>query len=41
LDHEGRILEISDTIEQNNITIIGVPGEEETDRGQKVYLSKI
>ena len=37
LDHEGKIWEISDTINQNNIRIIGIPEERERERGQKVY----
>ena len=41
LDHEGRIQEINDTIKQNSIRIIGIPEEEETERGQMVYWSKL
>ena len=41
MDYEGSPWEISDIIKQNNIRIIGVPEEEERERGgQKVYLSK-
>ena len=32
LDHEGKIREFSDTIKQNNIRVIGIPGEEEKER---------
>ena len=39
LDHKGKIQEISNTIKQNSIRIIGVPEEEEWGR-QKVYLNK-
>ena len=42
LDHEGKIREISDTIKQNNIRIIGIPEEEERQREeQKAYWSKL
>ena len=33
LDHEGRIRELSDSMKGNNIHIIGVPKEEERERG--------
>jgi len=39
LDHEGRIREISDTIRQNNIRIIGISEEEE--RGGKKYTQAL
>ena len=38
-EYEGRIRELSDTIQQNNICIIGIP-EEEKRKGLKVYLNK-
>ena len=41
LDHEGRIQEISDTIKRNNIRIIGIPEEEERERGAEGILEKI
>ena len=34
LDHEGRIRDLSDSMKQNNIHIIGAP-EEETERGRR------
>ena len=40
LDHEGRFLEISDTIKQNNIRIIRTPEEEERKEGRR-YTSPI
>ena len=33
LDHEGRILEVSDTIKWNNIRTTGIPEEEEKEKG--------
>ena len=41
LDHEGRIQEMSDTIKQNNIGIIGIPEEEERERGTGGILEQI
>lgn len=41
LDHEGRIREISDTIRRNNIRIIGIPEEEESERGAEGILERI
>jgi len=41
LDHEGRIREISDTIRRNNIRIIGIPEEEERERGAEGVLEQI
>ena len=41
LDHEGRIREISDTIRGNNIRIIGIPEEEERERGAEGILERI
>ena len=38
LDHEGRIRGISDKIKQNNIRIIGIPEEEERERGLEGIL---
>ena len=37
LDHEGRIRELSDSIKQNKICIIG---RERERKGKKVYLNK-
>ena len=36
LDHEGRIRELSDSMKQNNICIIGVPEEEREERAKCV-----
>ena len=41
LDHEGRIQEISDTIRQNNIRIIGIPEEEERETWAEGILEQI
>ena len=42
LDHEDRLKELSDSIKQNNICIMGVPDEEEWGgKGQKFYLNKL
>ena len=41
LDHEGKIREISDTIKQNNIRIIGIPEEEERERGAEGILEQL
>ena len=41
LDHEGRIREISDTIRRNNIRIIGIPEEEERERGAEGIMEQI
>ena len=41
LDHKGRIQEISDTIRWNNIRIIGIPEEEERERGTEGILERI
>ena len=38
LDHEGRIREISDTIRQKNIRIIGIPEEER--EGSRRYIGE-
>ena len=35
LDHKGRIRELRDSMKWNNICIIGVPEEEERERGQR------
>ena len=40
LDHEGRIREISDTVRRNNIRIIGIPEEEERERGAEGILER-
>ena len=37
---EGRIRQLSDAIKQNNPRIIGVPEDEQREKGLKVYLSK-
>ena len=37
LDHEGRNREISDTIKQNNIKIIGIPEKEERGGGRRCW----
>jgi len=41
LDHKGRIREISDTIRRNNIRKIGIPEEEERERGAESILEQI
>ena len=41
LDHEERIREISDTIRRHNIRIIGIPEEEERERGAEGILETI
>lgn len=41
LDHEERIREISDTIRRNNIRIIGIPEEDEIERGPEGILEQI
>ena len=41
LDHKGRIWEISDTIKQNSIWIIGIPEEEGRERGTEGILQQI
>ena len=41
VDHEGRIREINDTIRRNNIRIIGIPEEEERERGAEGILEQI
>ena len=41
LDHEGRILEINYTIKRNNISIIGIPEEEERERRAEGILEVI
>ncbi|WP_147255564.1 hypothetical protein, partial [Streptomyces sp. PT12] len=41
LDHEGRIREINDTIRRNNIRIIGIPEEEERERGAEGIMQQI
>ena len=40
LDHEGKIREISDTKRRNNIRIIGIPEEEERERGEEGILER-
>ena len=41
LDHEERIWEISDTIRWINIRIIGIPEEEEREKGAESILERI
>ena len=41
VDHKRRIREISDTIRRNNIRIIGIPEEEERERGGEGILERI
>ena len=40
LDHEERVRELSDSIKWNNIYIIGVPEEQEQEKGAG-YLKKL
>ena len=40
-DHEGRIRELSDSIKQNNIRIIGIPEEEKREKGAEGVLEQI
>ena len=40
-DQEGRIRELSDEIKWNNIHIIGVPEEEEREKGAEGVLEQI
>ena len=40
-EYEGRIRELSDAIKSNNIHIIGIPEEEETEKGAKGVLEQI
>ena len=37
LDHKGRLRELSDSMKQNGICIIGVPGEEQEKRSQGLF----
>ena len=41
LYHEGRLREISNSIKQNSIHIIGVPEEDEQEKGKKDYVNKL
>ena len=41
MDHKDRLREISDFIKCNYMCIIGVLEEEEREKGQKAYLSKL
>ena len=41
LNHKGRFRELSDSMEQNNICIIGVPEEEEQEKGAEVLFEQI
>ena len=40
-DHEGGIWELSDSIKWNNIHIIGIPDEEEREKGAEGVLEQI
>ena len=40
-EYEGRIRELSDAIKQNNIHIIGIPEEEEKEKGAEGVLEQI
>ena len=40
-EYEGRIRELSDAIKQNNIHIIGIPEEEESEKGAEGVLEQI
>ncbi|VFV19765.1 Hypothetical predicted protein [Lynx pardinus] len=41
IEYEGRIRELSDAIKRNNIHIIGIPEEEETEKGAEGVLEEI
>jgi len=41
LDHECRLRELSDSIKRNNIHIIGVPEDEEREKGAKGLFEEI
>ena len=40
-EYEGRIRELSDAIKQNNIRIIGIPEDEEREKGAEGVLEQI
>ena len=40
-EYEGRIRELSDPIKRNNIRIIGIPEEEEREKGAEGILEQI
>ena len=40
-EYEGRIRELSDAIKQNNVRIIGIPEEEEREKGADGVLEQI
>ena len=40
-EHEGRIRELSDAMKWNNICIIGIPKEEEREKGAEGVLEQI
>ena len=40
-DHKGRIRDLSDSMKQNNIRIIGVPEEEEREKGAEGLFEQI
>ena len=39
-EYEGKIRELSDAVNRNNLRIIGIPEEEERRKGAEVYLKK-
>ena len=41
LDHEGGLRELTDSIKQNNIHIIGVPEEEEQEKGAEGLFEQL
>ena len=40
LYHRCRLRELNNSIENNNIHMIGVPEEEQREKGQKIYLRR-
>ena len=41
MDHKNRLRELSDSIKHNDIHIIGVPEEEQREKGTEIYLRKL
>ena len=41
LNHECRLRDLSKSLKHNNISIMGIPEDEERGRRQKVYLRKL
>ena len=41
LDHEGWLRELSDLLKWDNIRFLGIPEDEKTEKGQKVYVSNL